>query len=96
MESFFETTQRTILEYLAETYMETCHITRQNSTVTRQTHADWKCMLSYHRTQMLAPQQDACKVQYLLLYHIDTPGRGSEVKHFFKKVLKHFHFKNIE
>lgn len=85
MESFIETSQWTILEYLAETYMETCHITRQNSTVTRQTHADWKCMLNYHRTEMLAPQQDACKVQYLLLYHIDTPGLtwGSEVKHFF-------------
>ncbi len=37
-----ETTQWTILKYRAETYMETCHIAPQNSTVTKQAQADLK------------------------------------------------------
>lgn len=39
---FHGTTRGTILEYLAATYMETCHSAQQNSTVTRQTHADFR------------------------------------------------------
>lgn len=61
-----ETTRGTILEYLAETQMETCHSTRWNSTVTRQTHTDLRNKLRFRitteDTQILAEQKEACSV----------------------------------